>query len=314
MRAFASDAFGQPGAIRQLPTPDPAEGELLIRVKAASLNATDLAVMAGWLKDYMEHVFPLIPGIDASGVIERLGQGVTGYAVGDEVVGYTRRPVMGRGTLAELTALPANGVLHKPKTLEHHEAAVIPHSALTAMAAIKAADLQPGQRVVCLGATGGVGSYATQLAAGAGAPVLAVTRGTYTDYALSLGAADAVDYESGPLSDGIRQRYPDGIDVLLDVAGVPELLPGLVDQVRDGGKVISTLTPPDEAWSARGIQGFLVSRYAAEEHFDEIVAKVVDETLRLPAIQTFPFDDVDAALGLQATRHVEGKLAVLISQ
>lgn len=85
MRAFAVGAFGERGSVRELPTPQPGEGEVLVRLKAASLNAFDSAVVQGYAKDYMEHRFPLIPGTDASGVIEAVGSNVDGVAVGDEV-------------------------------------------------------------------------------------------------------------------------------------------------------------------------------------------------------------------------------------
>lgn len=92
MRAFAVDAFGERGSVHELPTPHPGEGEVLVRVKAASLNAFDWVVVQGFAKDYMEHRFPLTPGIDASGVIEAVGTNVDGVAVGDEVYGVSEKP------------------------------------------------------------------------------------------------------------------------------------------------------------------------------------------------------------------------------
>jgi NADPH:quinone reductase-like Zn-dependent oxidoreductase len=314
LRAFALDAFGQAGGIRELPDPVPGEGHVLVRVAAAGLSTTDLAVMAGWMKDYMEHVFPLIPGIDGSGVVERVGPGVEGFKEGDEVFGYQRRLVMGRGTLAELVALPADGIGRKPSTLAPHEAAIIPHAALTAAAAVDSAALRQGARVAILGATGGVGSFATQLATQAGAPVIAVTRGDYADYARALGAAEVIDYEASDPIAAVRERYPDGIDALIDLAGVPELAVGMASLVRSGGRVISVVLPPDvEGLAKRGVEGMLTSRMAAEDRFGELTARIVEGELKLPAIQTFPFDDVDKAIALQSTRHVHGKLAILLS-
>ena len=313
MRAFAIDGFGQLGSIRELPEPVPGEGEVLVQVRAAGVSTTDIAVMAGMLKDYLEHRFPLVPGIDASGVVERVGPGADGFQEGDEVYGFVQRPVMGLGTWAERVALPVGGIERKPASLSHEQAAVIAHGALTAAAAMDAAAAGPGDRLVLLGATGGVGSYATQLATTAGVHVIAVTRGDYADYARSLGAADVIDYAPTDPVEAVRERYPDGIDVLIDLAGIPELSSGFAELVHSGGRVISAIMPPDvEGLAARGVQGILANRMLAEHRFPEIAARIADGGLRLPAIQTFSFEDVGAALELQATRHVKGKLAIIV--
>jgi NADPH:quinone reductase-like Zn-dependent oxidoreductase len=313
MRAFAIDGFGQVGSIRELPEPVPGEGEVLVQVRAAGVSTTDIAVMAGMLKDYLEHRFPLVPGIDASGVVERVGPGVDGFQEGDEVYGFVQRPVMGLGTWAERVALPVGGIERKPASLSHEQAAVIAHGALTAAAAMDAAAAGPGDRLVLLGATGGVGNYATQLATTAGLHVIAVTRGDYADYARSHGAPDVIDYAPTHPVEPVRERYPDGIDVLIDLAGIPELSSGFAELVHSGGRVISAIMPPDvEGLAARGVQGILANRMLAEHRFPEIAARIADGGLRLPAIQTFSFEDVGAALELQATRHVKGKLAIVI--
>lgn len=313
MRAFAIDEFGQVGSIRELPDPVPGEGEVLVRVRAAGLSTTCIAVIAGMLKDYLEHRFPLVPGIDASGVVERVGPGVDGYREGDEVYGYVRRPVMGLGTLAERVALPVGGIERKPASLSHEQSAVIGHAALTAAAAVDAAAPRPGDRVVLLGATGGVGSYATQLATAGGAHVIAVTLGDYAEYARSLGAADVIDYTATEPVEAVRERYPTGIDALIDLVGIPELSSGFAGLVHSGGRVVSVIMPPDvEGLAARGVEGILTNRMLAEHRFPEIAARIAEGGIRIPAIQTFPFEEVGAALELQATRHVKGKLAVVL--
>lgn len=314
MRAYAIDGFGQAGSIRELPDPVPGEGEVLIRVSVAGLSATDLAVMAGFLKDYIEHRFPLVPGIDASGVVERVGPGVDGYAEGDEVYGYVRRPVMGLGTLAERVALPIGGIERKPASLSHEQAAVIAHSALTAAAAVDSAALHPGDQLVLLGATGGVGSYATQLATAGGVRVIAVTRGDYAEYARSLGAADVIDYTAAEPVAAVRERYPAGVDALIDLVGIPELSSGVAALVHSGGRVISVVMPPDvEGLAARGVEGILASRWSAEHRFPEIAARIAEGAIKIPPVRTFPFEEVGDALALQATKHVRGKLAVVMN-
>jgi NADPH:quinone reductase-like Zn-dependent oxidoreductase len=314
MRAFAIDGFGEVGSIRELGDPVPGEDEVLVRVSTAGLNATDCACVAGMLKEYFEHRFPLVPGLDASGVVERIGSGVNGYKEGDEVFGYVRRPVMGLGTLAECVALPVGGVEHKPASLSHEQAAVIGHAGLTAAAAVEAAALSPGDRLVLLGATGGVGSYATQMASAGEAHVIAVTRGDYADYARSVGAADVIDYDAAEPVDAVRERYPSGIDAVIDLVGIPTLTSGIASLVRSGGRVVSVVMPPDvDGLAARGVEGILTSRWSAEHRFPEIAALIAEGKIRTPAIQTFPFEETGAALELQATRHVRGKLAVRLN-
>jgi NADPH:quinone reductase-like Zn-dependent oxidoreductase len=314
MRAFAIDGFGQAGSIREVPDPEAGEGEVLVRVKAAGLNQTDVAVIAGYLKDFFEHRFPLVPGIDASGVVERVGPGADGYREGDEVYGFVQRPVMGLGTLAERVALPVGGIQPKPASLSHEQAAVIGHAGLTAAAAVDAAALRPGDVLVLLGATGGVGSYATQLASQGGAKVVAVTRGDYADYARSLGAADVIDYTAAEPVEAIRQRFPTGIDAVIDLVGIPALTSGVGDLVRSGGHVVSTVMPPDvEGLAQRGVEGVLAYRMAAEHRFPEIASRIAEGGLRIPAIQTFRFEETAGAIDLQATKHVRGKLAVVPS-
>jgi NADPH2:quinone reductase len=313
MRAFALDAFGEAGSIRELPVPEPGEGELLVRVRAAGVGTTDLAVIAGWMAAYFEHTFPLVPGIDASGVVERVGPGVTEYRAGDEVFGYARGPVFGRGTFAAFTVLDVGAVQSRPASLTPEQAAVIAHASLTAVAAVDAAAPAQGHRVAILGATGGVGSYATQLVAEAGASVIAVTRGEYADYARSLGAADVIDYTQTQPADAVRASDPAGIDALIDLAGIPDLSSSMPALVRSGGRVVSVVLPPDtDGLAARGVTGLLAMRTTVEDRFPEIASRIVAGEIKLPAIKAFPFDEVAAALQLQATRHVMGKLVLVL--
>ena len=235
------------------------------------------------------------------------------FQPGDAVYGFQAAPVMGRGTLAEMVSIPARGLQPKPDSLSFEQAAVIAHSALTAVAAIKAAQARGGQDIVLLGATGGVGSYATQLLKAAGVNVIAVTRGDYADYGRSLGAGEVIDYTAVDAVAATRSAHASGIDALIDLAGIPELLSGMAELVKSGGQVVSVVLPPDiEGLALRGVTGIFATRYAGESSFDEIAGQVASGALHIPALQAFSFADTGAALTLQATRHVRGKLAVQI--
>src|SRR5206468_75354 len=208
MKAFAIDEFGQPGSLHDVPVPEPADGQVRVRVAAAGLNPFDNAVVQGYLKDRMEHRFPLVPGMDGSGTVEAVGPGVSDWAVGDEVFGSVGKPYLGEGTLAELTTVSAGTIARKPSSLEHATAAAIPTAGVTALNMADALGIGEGQTVVAIGATGGVGSYLVQLAAKRGARVVAVCSGDNAEYARRLGASDVVDYTAEDIAEAVRSRYP----------------------------------------------------------------------------------------------------------
>ena len=118
MRAYAIDGFGEPGSVRELETPEPQEGEVLVRMRAAGVNAFDVAVVTGWAKDYMEHRFPLIPGLDGSGEVAALGAGVDGLNPGEAVFGIAQKGFQGEGTFAEFQTFPAAGLAAKPGRID----------------------------------------------------------------------------------------------------------------------------------------------------------------------------------------------------
>ncbi|HYN70228.1 MAG TPA: NADP-dependent oxidoreductase [Candidatus Eisenbacteria bacterium] len=310
MRAYALDEFGHSGSIHVLPIPEPAAGEVLVRLRAASLNAFDCSVVAGRAKDYMEHRFPLIPALDGAGAVERLGDGATGFSIGDAVFGLVQRPFMGQGTLAEYQTFAASDVAVKPAELGFREAAALPTAGLTALAAIDALDPREGQVVVVLGATGGVGSFAVQLATAKGARIVAVSRGGRAEYARSLGAADVVDYTVGDATQLLQERYPDGIDAVLDFAGQRELVAGIADLVRTGGRVVSTVGAADvESLAARGITGINANR-AETDRLAELAAVVTAGGLKIPQLTVFSLDQAADALAAQAERRVPGKIVI----
>jgi NADPH:quinone reductase-like Zn-dependent oxidoreductase len=308
MRAYALDEFGKPGTVRDRPDPTPGEGQVLIKVKAAGLNAFDVTVINGYAKNWMEHRFPLIPGNDVSGVIEALGPGVTTLAVGDEVFGSQGKPYQGEGTVAEYVAAAADNVVPKPDFLDHTEAAAIPVAGLTALQAIDRIDPGPGDTIVVLGATGGVGSYFVPLAAARDAHVIAVTRPEYADYARELGATDVIDYTAGHPADLLRPLAPEGIAALVDFFGDADLVLSLADQVTTGGWAISAAGGvKEELLEKFSLQGGPINA-APKDRLTELTQTL--QNLPRPAIRTYPLHDAADAFAEQATRHVRGKLVV----
>jgi NADPH:quinone reductase-like Zn-dependent oxidoreductase len=239
MRAFALDAFGQPGSIHDVPEPEPAEGQVRVRVAAASLNPFDNAVLAGYMKDRMEHRFPLIPAGDFSGTVDAVGSGVTGYAVGDHIFGVTGKMVFGAGTLAEKTTATAGTIARRPQSITDVEAAALPLAGVSALMCVDAVGPKPKDVVVVVGAGGGIGSYAVQLAKGRGAHVIGVTTKENADYVKGLGADEVIDRTAGDVLEALKSKHKDGVAAIIDTGSDATGLAHLSGAVHKGGTVVS---------------------------------------------------------------------------
>lgn len=313
MKASAIDGFGEQGSVRDLPVPEPGDGQLRLRVVVAGLNPFDVAVVQGYVKDHMEHRFPLVPGMDASGTVDAVGDGVEGYAVGEEVFGSVGKAYLGEGTLAEFTTVSAGTATHKPSSFDHAVAAAIPTAGVTALNTADALQLSDGHTVVAVGATGGVGSYFVQLAARRGARVVAICREENADYARRLGAADVIDYAAGDVADELRSRYADGIDAVAAMHGDAEQLAKLTEHVRSGGHVASVVGAADiEALGARGVEGTNIQGRVTTASLDILSAMLEAGELVAPEIRTYPLADAGDALAAVGTSHVRGKLVVTV--
>jgi NADPH:quinone reductase-like Zn-dependent oxidoreductase len=312
MRAFAVDSFGSTGSVHEVPVPTPGEGEVLVRVRAAGVNVMDPIFTGGYIKDYMEHRFPLVPGIDLSGVVEAIGPGVSMLATGDDVYGVSTKPFVGEGTFAEFVAVPAAGLARKPTALSHAQAAALPHAALTALAAVDAADPQAGQVFLLVGAAGGVGSIASQLAALRGATVVAVTSAASAAIARSLGAQETVDYSAGNAVEQIKAAYPDGVDALIDLHSDAEPFARYASLVREGGVAVTPRGPAGAAApqiEKRGVR-FVSANRAAPDRLGEISDAIDAGTLQVPPLKTFSLDHASDAIAEMAGGHVRGKLVI----
>jgi NADPH:quinone reductase len=311
MKAFAIDELGQPGSVHDLPVPEPAEGQVLIRVAAAGLNPFDNAVVQGYLKDRMEHRFPLVPGMDASGTVEALGEGVEGWTVGDEVFGSVGKMYLGEGTLAQMATMSVGTVARKPASIEHPAAAAVPVAGVTALTMADALELSEGGVVVVVGATGGVGSYFVQLASGRGAKVVAVCRGENADYARQLGASEVIAYTSDDVVEAVRSRYPAGIDAIADMHGDRDGVAALAGQIGPGGHVASAVGAADvEVLGALGIEAVNVMGMVATASLEALARMLEHGEIVSPDIQMFSLADAGQALAAVATGHVRGKIVV----
>jgi NADPH:quinone reductase len=308
MRAIAMTDFDKTPALTELDVPEPVEGEVRARVRAASVNGFDLSVAAGRTKDYMEHRFPLVLGKDFAGEVDAVGPGVTGYAVGDRVFGVVTKPYLGDGSFAEYVTVPtAVGVAKLPEGVPYTDAAALGLAGAAAHSILDGAQLQPGQTVLVVGATGGVGTQVVQLAAIAGATVLATA---HTDeereLVTRLGAKTPVDHTADLLAQ-VRETAPTGVDVVVHLAG--DL--NVVEAVRNGGRFVSTLImSPEQVPTDTAV---VVPIYAnpTPEVLDRCAASYASGNTTLAVQHVYPLDRTLDALG-QFAQGTLGKIVITI--
>jgi NADPH:quinone reductase-like Zn-dependent oxidoreductase len=306
MRAVVIAEQGSSPELIELPTPEPAAGEVLVRVEASSLNGFDTAVAAGYLTGMMEHRYPVVLGKDFAGTVEAVGDGVTRFAVGDRVFGVVTKPFLGDGGFAEFVVVGDQlGTAAIPEGLDTATAGVLGLAGTAAVDALDAAAPQAGETVLISGATGGVGAIAIQYAAAAGARVIATAQpGAETDLVRGLGATDVVDH-TGDLAAQVRELAPAGVDVVLHLAGDGAVLAGLL---AEKGRLASTLgLGPDQHPAATAVMAT-----PAPATLDRLAADAAAGNLTVPVGRTYPLAEVPAAFG-DFARGTLGKLAVTLS-
>jgi NADPH2:quinone reductase len=239
MRVITLPEFGSALELADIDTPQPNADEVRVRVHAAAVNGFDLAVAAGSLRDLLEHRFPVVLGRDFAGIVDAVGEDVTGYTVGDRVFGVVTKAHVGDGSFGEFVVVPAaTGLALLPAQIDFARGAALGLAGTAATAAIAAAELTENSTVLIVGATGGVGNQAVQLAAATGATVIATARTALGIAQVRLlGATEVVDHTQN-LSATVLAAHPDGVDVVLHFAGdAATVLP----TVRAGGRLVSTL-------------------------------------------------------------------------
>ena len=312
MRAFAIDEFGAQGSVRELPDPEPGDGQVRVRVEAAAVNPADVWMASGAYKDFMPHVFPLVLGSDLGGTIDRLGPGVDGLAVGDPVFGMHGKMNVGEGTFAEFAVASVGTIARRPADIDPAFGTALSLAGVSALEMVDAVSPGPGDEVVIIGATGGIGSIATQLLAARGATVVAINRAVNHDYARELGADETLDYETGNVVEAIRAAHPNGIAAILDTAGDKEELAGLAELVRSGGHVVSMKGAADaDALASRGVTGINIRTQATTEKLERLARNVSEGTLHRPEIATAPLDEAGRVLAEIGSGHTRGKLVIV---
>jgi len=314
MKAFGLADENASAAVIEVPTPDAGAGEVRIRVSASSVNGYDAFVASGMGRGMMEHRYPVVVGKDFAGVIDSVGDGVTRFAVGDEVAGITPfEPHVSSGSYAEYVVVPAEGFIErKPGSLDFQQAGSVGLAAVTALVAVDAVEASNGDLVLIVGATGGVGNYGVQLAARRGSTVIATGLPEDEEWIRGLGASDVVDY-SGDVPAAVRKRHPEGVDALIVAVHLGEEFGPTAELVKDGGKIASTVGGADaEVFASRKVNAANVLGQADPGPFAEVLRMAAEGTLTVPITRTFTFEELPEALGLVGKRRSRGKVAVTI--
>ncbi|HEY9410134.1 MAG TPA: NAD(P)-dependent alcohol dehydrogenase [Jiangellaceae bacterium] len=323
MKAIVQDTYGETDVLefREIGRPEIAADEVLVRVHAAGVDRGVWHLMTGLAYPIRLAGYGLrapktpVPGMDLAGVVEAVGADVTRFRPGDEVYG------IGKGAFAEFARAPENKLAPKPANLTFEQAAAVAISGLTALQAVRdQGEVGPGQQVLVIGASGGVGSYAVQLAKAFGAEVTAVCSTTKVDLVQSLGADHVVDYTRDDFAAG-NQRY----DVIIDIGG-NSTLSRLRRALTPKGTLVITGGETDGRWIGgydRQLRAVLLSPFVSqrlrtfvnsENHVDLLtLTELIESGKVTPAIdRTFPLNETPKAIRYLEEGHVRGKVVVTV--
>lgn len=333
MKAAILTGYGKNGRdleVRDIPTPEPAPGEALVKVSAAGVNPLDNMIVRGEVKLIVPYKFPLVMGNELVGIVEALGEGVTGFEIGDRV--YGRLPLAKIGAFAEYAAVDVRALAKAPDYLSDEEAACVPLTALTALQSFELMNAQPGQTVFISGGTGSLGAMAIPIAKGMGLTVATNGNGASEQRVRELGADVFIDYK--------RQDYTQvlhDVDCVLDSLGERELERQL-SIMKPGGTLVSLRAMPNGEFAQRtnqpalkrfmfGMAGRKFDKMAAARGqryrfvfvhedgagLDRIAQMLGGRKLEASVDGTFELDDVNAALAKVASGGSKGKTILKIA-
>ncbi len=293
--------------LEEMPVPEIAADELLIKIHAASVNPIDWKVREGYLKDMHLHHLPLTLGWDFSGTIEKMGNAVKGFRIGDDV--YCRPALERDGSYAEYIEVKANEVALMPKSVTYDEAASIPLAGITAWEAlINKAKIKNGQRVLVLAASGGVGSLAVQIAKSRGCYVIGTTSNVNVEFVKNLGANEVIDYMSQDFSEKLSD-----IDVVLDTIG-GATRDKAFKVMRRGGIIVSTVGNPSPELAERygvRVDSIFIGPNA---HILNELRDLIDNGQVRPVVdKVFRLEDVKQAQNYSQSGKVRGKIVLEIA-
>jgi NADPH:quinone reductase-like Zn-dependent oxidoreductase len=308
MKAVVAHEYGEPRVLKfeEIPRPEPKANQVLVRVIASAVNPADPLTLSGkYAKEFDTHL-PLIPGYDIAGIVEKAGSNVTKLKVGNAVYGY---PTYGGGW-AEYVNVSEGEVALKPKSLTFIEAAAVPMGALTAwQSLVDVAKLHAGQTILVHGGSGGVGSFAVQIARVRGAHVIATASTANQDLLKQLGADQTIDYTKTKFEDVVHD-----VDAVLDPVG-KDTLARSYRVVKKGGIVMTLVANLDRAELEKyGIRGAGIAVHPDSEDLTEI-AQLIDAGKIKPIVtKVLPLSEAIAAQEQAETHHTRGKIVLKIAE
>ena len=315
MRAIIFDHYGPPGVLQWSEREKPRLGkhDVLVRVRATSVNPIDWKLRSGAMRWIMPQSFPKVLGFDVSGEIVAMGSHATAFAIGDEVFGM--QEIARHGANAEFVAIRESALARKPSALSHEEAAALPLAGLTAMQALHAhARTTASERVLVLGASGGVGAFAVQIAKACGAHVTGVCSRKNERFVRELGADEVSTYDTSDVSRTF--------DVVFDAVGLGSYF-SCRRYLNERGRFVSTIPSAKNAIAIAMLgvgrlfgnqkRAHMFLTKASGSDLANLAALVTDAKLRVPLEGIYPLEDLGAAHARSQTGRVTGKLAVLVA-
>jgi NADPH:quinone reductase-like Zn-dependent oxidoreductase len=308
MKAIVIHHYGGTEVLKyeEWPRPEPQENEALVRVIAAGVNPVDAMIREGTYAKFFGTKLPLIPGYDVAGIVEKTGASVTKLKVGDNVYAY---PLWGGG-YAEYAVVTEGEATAKPKSLNFTDSAAVPLVALTAwQALVDNAKLSAGQTVLIHGGSGGVGSFAIQIAKARGAKVIATASTKNQDLLKELGADVAIDYTKTKFEDVAKD-----VDVVLDSVG-KDTLARSYGVLKKGGFIATLVSRLDQAeLDKHAIRGASIGVKPDANELAEITKLIDAKKIKVVVSQVFPLTEAVKAQEQAATHHTRGKIVIKIAE
>jgi NADPH:quinone reductase-like Zn-dependent oxidoreductase len=310
MKAIVAHQYGGPEVLKyeEAQRPKPNENEILVRVIAAGVNPVDGMIVSGMFSKEKKLGSPMIPGGDIAGIVEETGAKITKFKNGDAIYAYLS--LKNNGGYAEYAVAHENEAAAKPKSISYVEAAAVPIVALTAwQALVDSAKLGAGQRVLIHGGSGGVGTFAIQIAKVRGAKVFATASTANQEFLKELGADVAIDYTKQKFEDVAKD-----VDVVLDSVGKDTLARSYAI-VKKGGFIATLVSRLDQAeLDKRGIRGESISVKPNSQELAQIGKLIDEKKIKVIVSQTFPLADAIKAEEQVATGHTRGKIVLKVAE
>jgi len=308
MKAAQYKSYGEPDVLEvvEVPKPEVKPGQILVDVHAASLNPFDYKVRRGYMKEMIPLTLPVTIGGDFAGVVTQLGEGVSAFAVGDEVFGQAVVVGGGSGTLAEFTAAKVENVAKKPTSVDFIQSAALPLVGASAVQAlIEHAKLSSGQKILIHGGAGGIGSIAIQLAKTLGAYVATTASAEHAQFVRELGADEVIDYKGQDFATMLTD-----FDVVYDTVG-GETYKKSFAVLKKGGIIVTMAAQPDPELDKQYEVTTIAQMTRTTTEKLQKVAELVDEgKLHVHVEKVFPLDQAKEAFSYLETEHPQGKIVV----